>query len=130
VEQALRAYGGLIRERDEPDVLRDRLRSLTRADYRPSQLTIEGVIVSDKMDKSVVVAARRKAFSTKLRVAYQKTARFMAHDELNLCREGDRVVIRSCRLMSKRKSHVVVKNFGDKTRAETDDRKVVIDDIS
>lgn len=47
----------------------------------------------------------------------------MAHDEFDLCREGDRVVIRSCRLMSRSKAHVVVQNFGSRTGAEGDDRE-------
>lgn len=126
---ALKSYGGLIRKTDEIDQLRERLRALTNASHRPSLLTIEGVVVSDKMNKSVVVAARRHAYSSKLQKAYLKTRRFMAHDELDLCREGDRVIIRSCRHMSKRKSYVVVKNFGDKTRVEEDDRKIVLEDL-
>lgn len=129
VRQALKSYGGLIRKTDEMHQLRERLRALTNASYRPSLLTIEGVVVSDKMNKSVVIAARRHAYSSKLRKAYLKTRRFMAHDELDLCREGDRVIIRSCRHMSKRKNHVVVQNFGDKTRAEGDDRKIVLNDL-
>lgn len=129
VKKALRAYGALVRPRDPPHHLRDRLRRLTNATYRPKQLTIDGVVVSNKMDKSVVIAARRQCFSKKLQKAYTKTRRFMAHDELNLCREGDRVVIRSCRIMSKRKAHVVVENYGDPTRPGQDLRAVNLHDI-
>lgn len=101
---------------------------MTAASYRPSQLTIQGVVVSNKMDKSVVVAARRRAYVSKLQKHYFKTRRFMAHDEPNLCREGDHVVIRSCRLMSKRKSHIVVQNYGDPTRSGADERSIVLPD--
>lgn len=121
---ALRTYGGLHRWHDCMDTVRDRLARAVRADYRPKQLTIAGVVVSDKMDKSVVVAARRQAYAPKLKLKYFKTRRFMAHDELNLCREGDRVVIRSTRPLSKRKAHVVVENFGDPTRVGEDVRGV------
>lgn len=124
VDKALRMYGGLMRKYDEAGERRDRLMRLTRAFFRPKQLTIEGVVVSDKMDKSVVVVARRPAYAKKLRLKYYKTRRFMAHDELNLCREGDCVVIRSCRPLSKHKSHVVVENFGDGTPVEKDGRKI------
>lgn len=116
-----------MRPVDTEDVLRDRLRVLTHADYRPSLLTISGVVVSDKMNKSVVIAARRKAYSSKLGLAYLKTRRFMAHDEFDLCREGDRVVIRSCRPLSKRKAFVVVQNFGDLTRVGADERGIVFE---
>lgn len=47
----------------------------------------------------------------------------MAHDEFDLCREGDRVIIRSCRLMSRCKAHVVVQNFGIKIGGGEDDRE-------
>lgn len=129
VKNAVKSYGGLLRKTDEMGVIRERLRKLTDANYLPSLLTIEGVVVSDKMNKSVVVAARRKAYSSKLRISYLKTKRFMAHDEFDLCREGDRVIIRSCRPLSRRKAHVVVQNFGDKTRVEADSRQIVVEDL-
>eukprot|EP00171_Calliarthron_tuberculosum_P019339 IDg19339t1 len=79
------------------------------------------------MDKSVVVAARRRCYEPKLQLKYWRTRRFMAHDELNLCREGDRVIIRSCRPLSKRKAFVVVENFGDPMLIGDDNRA---DDIA
>ena len=84
-------------------------------------------MISDKMNKSVVVAVRRRKYVSKIKVWYEKTRRFKAHDERDLCREGDRVVIRSCRPLSKEKSHVVVVNFGDDRRAGKDERKVEVD---
>lgn len=128
IRQAVKAYGGLVRTKDAPDQLRERLRGLTRASFRPKQLTMEGVVISNKMQKSVVIAAERRCFSAKLQKDYYKTRRFMAHDEFNLCTEGDRVIIRSCRLMSKRKSHVVVQNFGDPLRPGIDQRRIVLHD--
>ena len=82
--------------------------------------------MSDKMNKSVVIAARRPRFSEKYEKMYFKTRRFMAHDEQNLCKEGDRVIIRSCRKLSRHKAHVVVQNFGDQTAIGPDNRKVVL----
>jgi small subunit ribosomal protein S17 len=117
VDKVLKSYGGLLRKGDEPEERRERLRKLTR-----DRLTISGVVVSDKMNKSVVVAARRRAFARKLRKEYAITRRFMAHDEFDLCREGDVVTIRSCRPLSRWKSHVVVRNYGDKTRTGDDNR--------
>lgn len=128
-KQALKVYGGLFRKDDTGDIWRSRLRKLTRSWLRSKQLTISGVVVSDKMVKSVVVAAKRPKSFKKYEICYMKTRRFMAHDELNLCREGDEVTIRSCRPMSKRKAHVVVRNYGDKMRVGVDDRKIVLDDL-
>lgn len=119
VSRVLKSYGGLLRKHDSLAERRERLTRLTR--HRLS-LTITGLVVSDKMDKSVVVAARRRAFAQKLGKEYKITRRFKAHDEMNMCREGDRVVIRSCRPLSRWKSHVVVQNYGDKTVAGEDDR--------
>lgn len=113
VKAALKAYGGLIRPRDSVLTLRTRLQSLTADAYRKRQLTMRGVVTSDKMQKSVVVACKRPAWSEKYQKAYFRTRRFMAHDELELCKEGDDVVIRSCRPMSRRKKWVVVVNYGD-----------------
>lgn len=121
VSAALRLYGGLMRKQDTATVLRARLLASTRADYRPKLLTMEGVVISDKMNKSVVVASRRRAYEPKLQMKYWRTRRFMAHDELDLCREGDRVLIRSCRPLSKRKSFVVVRNYGDPTNRSMED---------
>jgi small subunit ribosomal protein S17 len=123
VSRVLKAYGGLLRKRDTSVERRDRLERITR-----DRLTISGSVVSDKMDKSVVVAARRVAFAKKIRKEYAVTRRFMAHDEENMCREGDRVTIRSCRPMSRSKSHVVVRNYGDKTRIGTDDRAKILEE--
>jgi small subunit ribosomal protein S17 len=122
VDRVLKSYGGLLRKRDEPGERREHLRKLTR-----DRLTISGVIVSDKMDKSVVIAARRRAYSQKYKKEYAVTRRFMAHDEFNLCKEGDIVTIRSCRPLSRWKSHVVVRNYGDKTRTGEDKRAKMLE---
>lgn len=123
----LKEYGGLIRKSDTIEELRERLMKATNASFRPKQLTMEGHVISDKMDKSVVVAVRRRRWEPKLKLAYEKTRRFKAHDERNLCKEGDRVIIRSCRPLSKEKNHVVVVNYGDERKGGTDDRRIDIE---
>lgn len=66
-----------------------------------------GMVVSNKMQKSVVVAVDR-LFHHKLYNRYVKrTSKFMAHDELNECNMGDRVRLDSSRPLSKRKHWVV-----------------------
>lgn len=134
VAKVLRLYAGLVRKFDSAEVLRERLLRATRANYLRGQLTMEGVVVSNKMNKSVVIASRRRAYASKLRLKYYRTRRFMAHDELDLCHEGDRVVIRSCRPLSKQKAFVVVENYGDprrlgdETRADQVAAAIVVDE--
>lgn len=122
VSRVLKAYGALLRKKDTVEERRERLYKITR-----DRLTISGSVVSDKMDKSIVVAARRRAFVKKVQKEYAVTRRFKAHDEENLCREGDRVTIRSCRPLSKSKNHVVVRNYGDKARIGHDDRASILE---
>ncbi len=66
-----------------------------------------GVVVSDKMDKTVVVAVdyvrRHPLYHKRVR----RTSKFYAHDEQNLCREGDIVRIEETRPLSKTKRWIV-----------------------
>lgn len=63
-----------------------------------------GVVTSDKMDKSIVIAVERKVKHPKYGKFIKKTAKFVAHDEKNDCNEGDTVRIRECRPLSKSKN--------------------------
>jgi len=62
-----------------------------------------GVVVSNKMEKSVVVAVHRKVKHPKYGKFVNKTTRFVAHDEQNQCNEGDTVRIMETRPLSKSK---------------------------
>ena len=62
-----------------------------------------GVVTSNKMDKTVVVAVERLVQHHLYRRTFKKTSTFMAHDEDNRCRIGDRVRIVESRPLSKRK---------------------------
>jgi small subunit ribosomal protein S17 len=66
-----------------------------------------GVVVSDKMQKSVVVAVERFVRHGLYRKTLRRTSRFMAHDEKGAHR-GDQVRIREARPLSKRKRWEVV----------------------
>ncbi|XP_071703661.1 uncharacterized protein [Rutidosis leptorrhynchoides] len=69
--------------------------------------SVVGKVVSNKMQKSVVVAVDR-LFHNKLYNRYVKrTSKFMAHDEQNQCNIGDRVKLDPSRPLSKRKNWVV-----------------------
>lgn len=63
----------------------------------------EGVVVSDKMDKSVVVLVREQKAHPLYKKVVRHTSRVQAHDETNQCHEGDRVRIIEGRPLSKEK---------------------------
>lgn len=69
---------------------------------------IEGVVVSDKMKKTVVVEVERFKFHPKYEKYFRRRRRFKAHDETNQYRVGDRVIIEETRPLSKEKKWVVV----------------------
>lgn len=68
---------------------------------------VVGMVVSNKMQKSVVVAVDRLFHHKMFNRYIKRTSKFMAHDENNLCNIGDRVRLDSSRPLSKRKHWVV-----------------------
>ena len=68
-----------------------------------------GRVVSDKMDKSVVVAVERQVRHGVYGKALRRTSKFMAHDEANEAKVGDRVAIVEARPLSARKRWVVTR---------------------
>jgi small subunit ribosomal protein S17 len=62
-----------------------------------------GLVVSNKMDKTVVVAVENPSPHPKYGKIVVKTKKFKAHDPENQCQEGDRVRIRETRPLSKTK---------------------------
>lgn len=63
-----------------------------------------GVVTSDKMDKSIVVAVERRVKHPKYGKFVKKTSKFVAHDEKNECNNGDTVRIMETRPLSKLKT--------------------------
>ena len=66
-----------------------------------------GLVVSDKMQKTVVVAVENRAPHPKYGKIVVRTRRYKAHDEENQCRMGDRVRIQETRPLSRTKRWVV-----------------------
>lgn len=62
-----------------------------------------GVVVSNKMEKSIVIAVKQKIKHPIYGKFVNKTTRFMAHDEENSCKVGDTVRISETRPLSKNK---------------------------
>jgi small subunit ribosomal protein S17 len=72
-----------------------------------AQLT--GTVVSDKMDKTVVVAVERQVRHEVYGKTQRKTSKFVAHDEKNEAKQGDTVSIAESRPLSARKRWVVTR---------------------
>ena len=66
-----------------------------------------GVVISDKMDKTVVVKVERRIFHETYKKVIKRSARFKAHDEKNECRVGDKVHISETRPISRDKRWTV-----------------------
>ena len=64
---------------------------------------MQGVVVSDKMDKTIVVKIERKIKHPLYKKFIRRTKKYAAHDETNAAKIGDIVRIRECRPLSKRK---------------------------
>jgi small subunit ribosomal protein S17 len=69
---------------------------------------LQGVVVSDKGDKTVVVSVERQVMHPVYKKFVKKSKKFAAHDENNQCKVGDRVSIEECRPISKNKSWTVI----------------------
>ena len=69
---------------------------------------LQGVVVSDKMDKTITVKVERKVMHPIYKKFIRRSKKYAAHDETNQCKIGDVVRIRECRPLSKRKCWEVV----------------------
>lgn len=65
--------------------------------------TLIGLVASDKMTKTVVVEVTRRVRHPVYHKYVQSRQRYKAHDELNDCKVGDRVLIEECRPLSRDK---------------------------
>ncbi len=68
---------------------------------------IEGVVLSDKMDKTIKVALVRNVKHPLVKKYIKRTTRVMAHDEKNEAKEGDKVAIKEVRPLSKKKRWIL-----------------------
>ena len=72
-------------------------------EQRGLRKTRVGIVVSDKMDKTITIAIERKVPHPIYRKYFKKTTKLMAHDEKSECRLGDKVKIMETRPLSKSK---------------------------
>ena len=70
---------------------------------------VQGVVVQDKENKTVVVRVNRRVAHKLYKKVMTRSSKLHVHDETNQCSIGDMVAIRECRPISKLKSWVVYK---------------------
>ena len=73
-----------------------------------SRRILQGVVVGDKADKTVVVQVDRRIQHPLYKKVIRRSKKYMAHDENNTSKVGDRVQIRECRPLSKSKHWEIV----------------------
>lgn len=76
-----------------------------------------GLVVSDKMDKTVVVAVENRSAHPKYGKIVVRTKRYKAHDEENKCKTGDRVRIQETRPLSRTKRWAVLEILNNSGQA-------------
>lgn len=79
------------------------------SENRSLRKTRTGIVVSDKMDKTIVVAIEDSVTHPLYKKIIKRTMKFKAHDENNECGVGDRVMIMETRPLSKDKNWRLVK---------------------
>jgi len=84
---------------------------------RGNRRMLDGTVVSDKMDKTVVVRVERLVRDPHYEKYVRRYSRFLAHDETNACRVGDTVRIIEHRPLSKRKRWKVQETLARATGA-------------
>ena len=74
-----------------------------------SKREVIGVVVRDKLDKGVIVAVERRVRHELYGKIQRRTSKFMAHDEANAAKVGDRVAMVESRPLSRQKRFVVTR---------------------
>ncbi len=69
---------------------------------------MQGLVVSDKPDKTIIVQVERRVMHPLYKKYIKRSKKFAAHDPENRCKTGDRVRIRECAPISKRKRFEVL----------------------
>lgn len=74
--------------------------------------SLVGVVVSNKMDKTIVVSMERKVAHPKYGKYITRRTKVFAHDEKNVCQIGDKVIVQESRPLSKHKNWVLLEVVG------------------
>lgn len=81
---------------------------------------LKGTVVSDKMQKTVVVKVERIKAHPKYKRRYKISKNYKAHDEKQIFKIGDKVIIEECRPISKHKRWRVIKQETVSSKQETE----------
>ena len=73
---------------------------------------LQGTVVSDKGDKTVIVSVERRVMHPIYKKFIRRSKKYAAHDEANLCKIGDTVRIEECPPISRRKTWLVIERNG------------------
>ena len=79
------------------------------AEAQKTVRTLTGIVVSDKMDKSIVVLMERQVKHEMYGKFIKRSKKYHVHDENNECHEGDTVLFKECRPLSKTKHWTLIK---------------------
>jgi len=88
---------------------------------------LQGVVVSDKQDKTIIVRVERRLMHPIYKKFIRRSKKYAAHDENNVCKVGDAVRIRECRPISKNKSWELAQEQAEKSAAVT--KAIVVKDV-
>lgn len=80
--------------------------------------TLTGTVISDKMDKTVVVNVERRFMHTRFKKVVRQNRRYKVHDEKNECRPGDFISMCETRPLSKHKRWRLLEIIKRQPRAE------------
>lgn len=74
----------------------------------------KGVVISSKMDKTIVVKVDRVKFHPKYLKRIKVSRKYKVHDEKKECKPGDKVIFQECRPLSKDKRWRLIKRLAEK----------------
>ncbi|MCP6718139.1 MAG: 30S ribosomal protein S17 [Patescibacteria group bacterium] len=89
---------------------------------------LRGIIVSDKMQKTVIVEVERMKKHSKYKKMYKMSKRYKAHDEKENYKLDDRVIIEECRPISKDKRWRVIGKVKQSERQEPEEKQEKLTD--
>lgn len=68
------------------------------------KITFSGIVISDKMDKTVIVKSERQIKHKKYKKIIKRFSKFFVHDEKNECKIGDKIIFKETSPISKKKN--------------------------